>query len=70
MLNDDGQPKNLLSRITEQVTVLVTLQTWVLKVKKLKQILVLCFKVIFQDSGKQKILVRLAESLSTCEQQV
>jgi len=29
MLNDDGQPENVLSRITEKVTVPVALQTWV-----------------------------------------
>jgi hypothetical protein len=66
----NGQQEAVLSRITEQVTVPITLQTYVQLVKKLRQILVVCFKVIFQDLGKQKILVRLAESLSTCEQQV
>jgi hypothetical protein len=70
MLNDNGQRETVLSRITEQVTVPVTLQTCVQLVKKLKEFLVVCFKVIFQDSGKKKILVRLAESLSTSEQQV
>jgi hypothetical protein len=70
MLNDNGQPETVLSRITEQFTVPVTLQACVQLVKKLKQIPMIYFKVIFQDSGKKKILIRLAESLSTCEQQV